>query len=230
MKKEKITLTEIERYNGQNGGPVYIGYKGKVYDVTNSKLWSNGIHMHKHIAGCDLSSELEFAPHSEKVLESFPVIGELDTPEALKINSLDFYRRLYHLFHPHPVLVHYPIAGIIFAVLFIIFYMITGNNAFETGHFYLIILSFTGGSAATIFGIVSWWINYDFSLTHIFKSKLIYSCIFIIGELALIILRLYRPHILIEFNLLGIIYLCGLFALTGVVLFLAYLGGKLTFS
>ena len=230
MKKEKFTLTEIEDYNGQNGNPIYIAYKGKVYDVTKSKLWSNGIHMHKHISGCDLSSELQFAPHSEEVLESFPVIGELDTPETLKINSRDRYRRLYYRFHPHPVLVHYPIAGIVFAILFIIFYMITGKNAFEIGHFYLIILSFIGGSAATILGILSWWINYDFSLTHIFKSKLIYSCIFLFGELALIILRLYKPHILIEINLLGITYLCGLLTLIGIVLFLAYLGGKLTFS
>lgn len=117
----KITLSELEKYNGQNDNPIYVAYNGKVYDITDSKLWISGIHMQKHIAGCDLSSELEFAPHSEDVLKRFPVVGELAETEVIKTSSPNRYRKLYHLFHPHPVLVHYPIAGNMFALVFIIF-------------------------------------------------------------------------------------------------------------
>lgn len=108
--------------------------------------------------------------------------------------------------------------------------MITGNNAFEIGHFFLLILSSLGGVAAALSGIVSWWINYDFSLTRIFKNKLICSCIFLFGQMALIIWRLLTPDILLGFTITGTCYLFALFSLTGIVLFIAYLGGKLTFS
>ncbi|MGB9597204.1 MAG: cytochrome b5 domain-containing protein [Candidatus Poribacteria bacterium] len=74
---KKFTLKELAEYNGRNGKPAYIAYKGKVYDVTESDLWSDGDHQGLHEAGRDLTKDMEDAPHDPDELERFPIVGEL---------------------------------------------------------------------------------------------------------------------------------------------------------
>lgn len=73
----KLTLKELEEYNGKGGKPAYIAYKGKVYDVSASSFWLDGDHLGTHQAGKDLTEELELAPHSEEVLERTKLVGVL---------------------------------------------------------------------------------------------------------------------------------------------------------
>lgn len=77
-KVKKFTLEELEKFDGRNGKPAYIAYKGKVYDVTESPLWEQGEHEGVHFAGADLTGGMEDAPHLEDVLERFPIVGELE--------------------------------------------------------------------------------------------------------------------------------------------------------
>ena len=56
---------ELAGYNGENDKPVYIAHQGKVYDVTESRLWKTGLHMRRHHAGMDLTTDLQAAPHAE---------------------------------------------------------------------------------------------------------------------------------------------------------------------
>jgi predicted heme/steroid binding protein len=72
-----FTREELARYNGKNGTPAYVAYKGKVYDVSGSFLWQNGRHQVLHNAGEDLTGSLEQAPHSVEMPERFAVIGRL---------------------------------------------------------------------------------------------------------------------------------------------------------
>ena len=72
----KFTIQELAQFNGKNGNPAYVGYKGKVYDVTESYQWGDGDHL-GHEAGRDLSDQMEIAPHAEDVMERMKVIGEL---------------------------------------------------------------------------------------------------------------------------------------------------------
>jgi predicted heme/steroid binding protein len=74
---KKITLEELKQYNGKNGKPAYIVYQGKVYDVSQSKLWSDGDHMGLHEAGKDLTDDIDLAPHREEVLERAKLIGTI---------------------------------------------------------------------------------------------------------------------------------------------------------
>ncbi|MBS7647430.1 MAG: cytochrome b5 domain-containing protein [Candidatus Bathyarchaeia archaeon] len=74
---KKFTPKELAKYDGKNGKPAYIAYKGKVYDVSTSFLWKNGKHQALHIAGVDLTEALKQAPHGEDVLKRFPVVGIL---------------------------------------------------------------------------------------------------------------------------------------------------------
>jgi len=74
---KKFTEEELARYNGEKGNPVYVGCKGKVYDVSASFLWKDGTHQVLHRAGVDLTNALEQAPHGGDVLEKFPMVGIL---------------------------------------------------------------------------------------------------------------------------------------------------------
>ena len=71
-----ITKAQPSLRNGQDKPQVWVAYKGKVYDVTASRLWKNGKH-YEHWAGQDLTDELPDAPHTDEVLKKFVVIGEL---------------------------------------------------------------------------------------------------------------------------------------------------------
>ena len=74
---KKLTIKELKEYNGKTGKPAYVAYRGKVYDLSQSGLWSSGEHMGMHQAGKDITEELELAPHGEEVLERVKLIGEL---------------------------------------------------------------------------------------------------------------------------------------------------------
>ena len=74
--QKKFTVEELKNFNGQAGRPAYVGFKGKVYDVTDSASWSGGDHM-GHGAGQDLTMEMEIAPHADDVMEKMKIVGVL---------------------------------------------------------------------------------------------------------------------------------------------------------
>lgn len=72
---KEYSKEELARYNGKNGNPAYVAYKGKVYDVSASFLWKDGTHQVLHSAGVDLTDALEQAPHGGDLLGKFPIVG-----------------------------------------------------------------------------------------------------------------------------------------------------------
>jgi arsenite oxidase small subunit len=88
MKKGEIelqafNLDELKKYDGKEGKPLYLVFKGKVFDLSESRLWTNGVHMGKHSFNEKLEETIREAPHQEEVLSRFPVIGEVkqETPQ-----------------------------------------------------------------------------------------------------------------------------------------------------
>ena len=77
-KPRKFTYEDLKQFNGSNGQPLYIVFKGKVYDFTSSMLWSGGKHMGMHTLTDDLTEAIKKAPHGEDNVFRFPLVGELE--------------------------------------------------------------------------------------------------------------------------------------------------------
>jgi predicted heme/steroid binding protein len=70
------TPGQLALRNGSDRPEIWVGYKGYIYEVTNSRLWRNGKH-YEHWAGQDLTDEFPDAPHTETVFDKFKAIGKL---------------------------------------------------------------------------------------------------------------------------------------------------------
>jgi 2-oxoglutarate ferredoxin oxidoreductase subunit beta len=68
---------ELQHCDGSGGKPIYIAFKGNVHDVSGSPLFQGEKRMRCHIAGKDLTKDIELAPHGEDLLSKFPVVGRL---------------------------------------------------------------------------------------------------------------------------------------------------------
>jgi predicted heme/steroid binding protein/uncharacterized membrane protein len=75
--KTRMTLDDLQHFDGVESRPSYFAYKGKVYDVCLSKVWKGGSHFKKHHAGDDLTDILKTAPHGEDKILKMPVVAEL---------------------------------------------------------------------------------------------------------------------------------------------------------
>jgi predicted heme/steroid binding protein len=73
-----MTRSELARFDGREGRRAYAAVNGKVYDFTDSPRWKDGDHEKRHRAGCDLSKDLDGAPHIRAVIDRFPVVGILE--------------------------------------------------------------------------------------------------------------------------------------------------------
>ncbi len=94
QKKTKYTLEELSRFDGSEKRPAYIAYKGRIYDVSSSKLWIEGNHVRKHLAGNDLTEALRAAPHGDEKVFQMPLVGEL-LPGSLKKETAPIERVFY---------------------------------------------------------------------------------------------------------------------------------------
>ena len=70
------TVQQLALRNGNDREEIWCALEGKIYDVSDSKLWRNGKH-YEHWAGQDLTEELADAPHTAKVFQKFNVVGLL---------------------------------------------------------------------------------------------------------------------------------------------------------
>ena len=72
----EYSKSQLALRNGQDKPQIWIAYKGYIYDVSESRLWKNGMH-YEHWAGQDLTAELQDAPHSDTVFSRFQLVGIL---------------------------------------------------------------------------------------------------------------------------------------------------------
>lgn len=183
-----FTLDELAACDGKDGRPAYVVHKGRVFDLSGSKLWKTGRHMNRHDAGLDLTADLSQAPHGEDRLERYPQVGVVSEPAAKPVGSqekqgqnqddqLPWLLRKHPFFkrHPHPMTVHFPIAFATGAVLFLAFYLACGGAVFAAGVHAMNLAGALFTPVAILTGLATWKYNYGASLIMPVRIKLILS-------------------------------------------------------
>lgn len=226
--------TELAGYNGENGKPIYVAQDGKVYDVSQSKLWRNGIHMKRHNAGADLTTDIQAAPHEKDVLERYPQVGILKkTPvEAQQIPpALDWLIRRYPFLrrHPHPMTVHFPIVFALSTTVFNFLYLITDIKSLELTALHCL----TGGILFTMVaiatGVYTWWLNYMAKPLRAVKIKMPLTLILLVTEVIIFIWRIMKPDILGSIHIGSLIYIFLVLSLAPMVTVIGWFGASMTF-
>jgi predicted heme/steroid binding protein/uncharacterized membrane protein len=230
---KEMTREELSSCNGKDGKPAYVAYQGKVYDVTGSRLWPKGLHMNRHASGRELTADISAAPHGTDVLDRYPQVAVLkkEPPEELKHLPL-FLRDLLQRFpmarrHPHPMVVHFPIAFLMGASLSVLLDALLGHLFFKSAGYYLLILGAISSPFAMATGLLTWWINYRLKLTLFVKRKIQLSVLLLVLEIILILWSALNPEILR--NGINPIWLMLMLLLTPIVGLLGYYGGQMTF-
>ena len=224
---------ELSKFNGENGRPIYIAHNGKVYDVTESKLWRNGIHMKRHHAGGDLTSDMQAAPHEIDVLQRYPQVGvlkkvvderEIPQPIAWLIHRYPFLRR-----HPHPMTVHFPIVFVFSTTAFNILYLITSVKSFELTALHCLAGGILFTMVAITTGIYTWWLNYMAKPLRPVKIKMPLTIIMLVTEVIIFIWRITVPDILSSVNISSILYTLLVVSLVPMVTVIGWFGASMTF-
>ena len=230
---KRYTPAELAAGDGKEGRPALFVYRGKVYDVTGSKLWRNGKHVNAHFAGNDLTRSMPAAPHDEDVLVKFPVIGLLVEEEEAKLRLPPRIFQLVLDRHPHPISVHFPIALGLVAALFTFLALCSSATAtaqlFHAVAFYNLLICAIGTPPAIATGLLSWYYNYAAVWTPIYRWKVSLSILLVVLALITLALRLLVPATMETGSLVYWTYSLLVIALGPTVIGLGYFGGKITF-
>jgi predicted heme/steroid binding protein/uncharacterized membrane protein len=230
---QEFDATELQKYDGNEGRPIYVAYKGKVYDVSNSKLWRNGLHMKRHHAGQDLTADIQGAPHEPDVLDRYPQIGTLRkeaeaqvVPPLLSwlLERVPMLRR-----HPHPMTVHFPIVFAFSTTIFNILYLVTEIKSMETTALHCLAAGILFTAVAIATGLYTWWLNYLAQPLKAVKIKLPLSLILLVTQVLAFIWRLNVPQVLDSIRGFNIIYLLLVLSLFPMVVVIGWFGAFLTF-
>jgi predicted heme/steroid binding protein/uncharacterized membrane protein len=220
----------------EDEGRTLVAVNGTVYDVSPSKRWAGGKHMNRHRAGSDLTDAIKAAPHGPEVLERFEVVGTyVDKPTepsaGIKgtveawLDKNPFFRR-----HPHPAVVHFPVALLPAAVGFAVVALGTGSARTEWAAVCCLIAALLVLPATIATGYFTWWINYAKAESPTIRAKrglawLLLAAlvleVLVRGVVVRDALRLEDPYV--------IVYLLGLAVLAALASVIGYLGGTLTF-
>jgi len=225
----------IAQYDGQDGKPAYIIYKGGVYDVSNSKLWGDGLHMKRHRAGRDLTDFLSAAPHGKEVLSRYPQVGILkDREEHDALPLPASLSRLLERFpilrrHPHPIAVHFPIVFFLSVFICDVLFLSTGRIYFHEASLLCLYAGLLTLPVAMMTGFYTWWLNYLSQPMAAVARKILLSSVLLVLSTAALYLRTEFTDILHPFRLVSMGYLLLVLALWPLVIAIGYLGGSLVF-
>jgi predicted heme/steroid binding protein/uncharacterized membrane protein len=229
---EQWDESSLAKFDGQDGKPTHIAHQGRVYDVSASKLWREGLHMNRHRAGQDLTAFLSAEPHGEEVFTRYPQVGTLKEKESRALPA--FLSHLLERFpilrrHPHPVAVHFPIVFFLSVFVFDILYVITGRSPFHDTSRFCLIAGLLMLPPAMMTGFYTWWLNYLAQPMTAVARKIQCSSLLLVLSTAALFWRTNVPDILDPLRTASILYLLLVLALWPLVITIGYIGGSLVF-
>lgn len=223
--KIQLSRSELKEFDGKENRPAYIAYKGRVYDVSSSRLWMQGIHMGSHTAGIDLTASLENAPHGEDVFSRYPVVGVLTPDEQQRETPLRTLKRL----APHPMIVHFPIAYSLIVPMLSFLYLLTGDASFESASYYVMAVGFLVAPVCTLSGFMSWKITYRGKWSEDFRRKILFSTLLVLVITVCFLWRFADPSILVSRTGLSYVYIALQTSFIPIVSILGHTGGKIVY-
>jgi predicted heme/steroid binding protein/uncharacterized membrane protein len=231
---EEIDPKELPKFNGKDGNPVYIVHRGRVIDVSASELWKTGLHMHRHHAGNDLTTDIQAAPHGLEVLDRYPQVAVLkkEAPAEKPIPKfLDSLLKRFPMLrrHPHPMTIHFPIVFMFATPLFTILFLLTGIRSFETTAWQCLGAGLLFTPVAMGTGYYTWWLNYQARPLRPVKIKKIVSLILLATAMVAMGWRIMDPAILFSPGPTRWIYSILVFSLLPLVSVMGWFGAQLTF-
>lgn len=199
----EIDRETLSQHDGKEGRPAFVAVEGKVYEVTGNRLWKNGAHMNRHQAGLDLTEAIAASPHGKDVLVKIQEKGTLAKEKTAKppfipewmaqfLEAYPFFKR-----HPHPMVVHFPMAFFITAPLFLAwYYLISPAQGLLDAVFYLYVLGTISLPAAIGTGLLAWFVNYLGKANPLIVRKAVFSFILLFSDLIIMAALIVRPTIL----------------------------------
>jgi predicted heme/steroid binding protein/uncharacterized membrane protein len=229
---EQWDENSITKFDGQEGKPTYIAYQGRVYDVSASKLWREGLHMKRHQAGQDLTGFLPAAPHGEEVFARYSQVGTLKEKDVRPLPNL--LAQLLERFpvlrrHPHPVAVHFPIVFFLSVFIFDLLFIVTGNPSFHDTSLFCLIAGLLMLPPAMMTGFYTWWLNYLSQPMTAVARKIRWSSLLLVLSTAALYWRTNVPDVLDPLRTASILYLLLILAFWPLVITIGYIGGSLVF-
>ena len=225
---------ELNEYDGQDGKPTYVVHGGKVYDVSESKLWKGGMHMRRHNAGTDLTTDIQAAPHGPEVLERYPQVGILKKEKAPEVKmpgfaawlleKNPFFRR-----HPHPMTVHFPIVFFLSNPVFNILFLLTGEPSFETTALHCLAGGILFGVVAIATGLFTWWYNYMAKMMKPIAIKIPLSVALIVIAIVVFVWRLADPTVMTDPRGANTVYVFLVLSFVPLVSVIGWFGATMTF-
>jgi len=231
---KEFDTEELAKYNGKTEQSVYIAHQGDVIDVSKSKLWKEGLHMKRHHAGCDLTTDIQAAPHGTEVLERYPKIGRLKKNRDMDRKLPVILNRLLERYpmlrrHPHPMTVHFPIAFMTSTTVFNLLYLITGIEAFEMTAVHCLAGGILFTSVAILTGLYTWWLNYLSKPLKAVSIKKQTSILMLLISIIAFVWRMREPNILCSLHGMGYVYLLLVLSFFPLVTIIGWFGAELTF-
>ncbi len=232
----EFELSDLEQYNGQDGKPTYVLVDGKIYDVSDSKLWKNGKHMNKHQAARDSSDSFNAAPHGKDILVRFPQVGILkQTTQVDKLpipgwlNTLlekyPFFKR-----HPHPMVVHFPMTFSITSSIFLLwYYIISPLSPLLNAIYYLHILGTISLPFALFTGWLSWKVNYMGKPMGYITKKIVLSLFVSIVDIVVLLFLIHQPDILANPQGIQMLLPILIISYLPIVSLIGFYGGQLVY-
>ena len=125
------------------------------------------------------------------------------------------------------MVVHFPIALLMAASLFILLFIFFPRASFEITGFYLLILGAVASPFAMGTGFLTWWVNYMLKPNPFVRKKIWLSFLLLTLEVSLILWRGLCPAF--SSRDMSPLYIILMLALAPVVGLIGYYGGQLTF-
>lgn len=232
---DRMEPDDLRNHDGVEGNRALVAFDGKIYDVTDSKLWRNGKHFKTHQAGRDLTAAMKAAPHGAEVFDKYQPVAEfgLKAEKQSAATAMKTPSRLVEQIlnqHPHPISVHFPIALCLAAAVFTFLGVITPLPYMAEASYYNLILAALGTPVSIVTGVLSWYYNYSGIWTHIYRMKTYLSILLVVLlSAAFAILFAALDGVVAGSGFWYWAYTVVVLAMAPTVVGLGYYGGKITF-